>query len=462
MKQSILIVDDEPLTRKSLFEILRHRGYKVNCVGSAQEALDSLAKDPPDIVITDLKMPGLDGMELLKQLKAIDNDIAVVLMTAFGSIENAVEAMKEGAYDYITKPIVDNEIELVIERIFEQKRLIEENKTLKKRLADTSRAKFHGIIGQAPQMQKIYNLIDAVASTNATVLIQGDSGTGKRMVACAIHRADKFRHDKPFIEVSCGALPENLLESELFGHVKGSFTSAIRDRQGRFELAAGGIIFLDEIDTFSPNLQVKLLRVLQEGEFERVGDTKTFKVDVKVVAATNQNLKKLIAEGKFREDLYYRLNVIPVYVPALRERKGDIPLLVEHFLEKCSKRNENKKVCDISEDVMRALLEYDWPGNIRELENIIERAVILCKGSTIGIVDLPDFLQDIKGDRPVPSLSANGKVPLKEALKFSEKNIIERVLDECGGNRTRAAELLGINRTTLYNKMKEYGMLQDE
>ncbi len=460
MKRSILIVDDEPLTRKSLFEILRHRGYKVTCAESAEEALGYVERDRPDIVITDLKMPGLDGMQLLQKVKGIDEDISVVLMTAFGSIENAVEAMKEGAYDYITKPIVDNEIEMVIERIFEQKRLIEENKTLKKKLADTSRVKFHGIIGQTPQMQKIYNLIDAVASTNATVLIQGESGTGKRMVACAVHSADKVRHDKPFIEVSCGALPENLLESELFGHVKGSFTSAHRDRQGRFEVADGGIIFLDEIDTFSPNLQVKLLRVLQEGEFERVGDTKTLKVNVKVVAATNQELKKLITEGKFREDLYYRLNVIPIHIPPLRERKGDLPLLLEHFLEKCSKRNENKKICDVSEEVMSVFFDYDWPGNIRELENIVERAVILCKGDTIVLSDLPDSLQNLKTDRPVSF--SQGKVPLKEALKFSERNIIERVLSECGGNRTKAAELLGINRTTLYNKMKEYGFLDEE
>ncbi len=454
----ILIVDDEPLTRKSLYEILKFDGYKVSTASDGEQAWDLISRDPPDIVIADLKMPKIDGITLLKRIKETDSDIAVVLITAYGSIESAVEAMREGAFDYITKPILDNEIKIIIQRIFEQKKILEENRFLKKKLADTSRVKFYNIIGRNPKMQKIYNLIDAVASTNATVLIQGESGTGKRLIAHAIHYSDVNRRDKPFMEVSCGVLPESLLESELFGHVKGAFTTAIRDRQGRFEVADGGTVFLDEIDAFSPKLQVKLLRVLQEGEFERVGDTKTVKVDVRIIAATNQDLKKAIKEGTFREDLYYRLNVIPIYVPPLRERKDDIPLLVEHFLKKSTQRVKNKKVVDISKEAMDIFLEYDWPGNVRELENVIERAVILCKKDRIEKDDLPDFLKEIKPCFPV-SFSTKRKIaPLKEALKSSEREIIENALRECGGNKKKAAQILGINRTTLYNKMRELGI----
>ncbi|RKY33643.1 MAG: hypothetical protein DRP68_01705 [Candidatus Omnitrophota bacterium] len=454
----ILIVDDEPLTRKSLYEILKFDGYKVSTASDGEQAWDLISRDPPDIVIADLKMPKIDGITLLKRIKETDSDIAVVLITAYGSIESAVEAMREGAFDYITKPILDNEIKIIIQRIFEQKKILEENRFLKKKLADTSRVKFYNIIGRNPKMQKIYNLIDAVASTNATVLIQGESGTGKRLIAHAIHYSDVNRRDKPFMEVSCGVLPESLLESELFGHVKGAFTTAIRDRQGRFEVADGGTVFLDEIDAFSPKLQVKLLRVLQEGEFERVGDTKTVKVDVRIIAATNQDLKKAIKEGTFREDLYYRLNVIPIYVPPLRERKDDIPLLVEHFLKKSTQRVKNKKVVDISKEAMDIFLEYDWPGNVRELENVIERAVILCKKDRIEKDDLPDFLKEIKPCFPVSSSTKRKIAPLKEALKSSEREIIENALRECGGNKKKAAQILGINRTTLYNKMRELGI----
>lgn len=458
-KARILIVDDEPLTRKSLYEILRYQGYNVSSASDGEEALTLVEKEIPDIVVSDFKLPKMDGITLLRKIKEIHAEIAFILITAYGSIETAVEAMREGATDYITKPILDNEIKLVIERIVEQKKIVVENRILKKRLEHIQKKEFHHIIGQNEKMQKIYNLIEAVSSTNATILIQGESGTGKRLIACAIHKCDFQRRDKPFIEVSCGALPENLLESELFGHVKGSFTSAIRDRQGRFEAADGGTIFLDEIDTFSPKLQVKLLRVLQEGEFERVGDTSTVKVDVKVIAATNQDLKKIIREGTFREDLYYRLNVISIHVPPLRERKDDIPLLINHFLQKSIARNKSKIVNDISEEVVDILTVYEWPGNIRELENVIERAVILCQDGSITKTDLPDFLQEIK----IPKFHASRKknVPLKEALRYSEKEIIERVLAECNGNRKKASELLGVNRTTLYNKMKEYNLLDD-
>ncbi len=456
----ILIVDDEPLTRRSLYEILKFQGYRVSTSSDGEEAFQIIEKESPGVVISDLKMPKVDGLSLLKRIKAVKPDTAVILITAYGSIENAVAAMREGAFDYITKPIIDNEIKIIIQRVFEQKRILEENKLLKKQLSDTSRQSFHNLLGSNHNMQRIYSLIETVAPTNATVLIQGESGTGKRLVAYAIHYSDPVRKDKPFIEVSCGALPENLLESELFGHVKGSFTSAIKDRQGRFEAADGGTIFLDEIDAFSPKLQVKLLRVLQEGEFERVGDSETKKVNVRVIAATNQDLKQLIAEGTFRNDLYYRLNVIPMYIPCLRERKDDIILLAEHFLEKCSQKIKNKKIEKLSSQVKKALLIYDWPGNVRELENAIERAVIMSKGDVIEKKDLPEFLQSIKTNQAHPE--ENKDLTLKSALKGSEKKIIKEALKKSQGNRKKVAEALGINRTTLYNKMREFGLLNGE
>jgi len=293
----ILIVDDEPLVRRSLYEILRADGYTASMASDAEEALDKMKKADFDIVISDMKMPKMDGIDLLKKVKSDYPRAEVVLITGFGNIETAVEAMKIGAFDYITKPIMDNEIKMIIEKIIERNKLIQENVSLKQQLADSHRSRFHSIIGQDPKMQKIYTMIEAIADSQVTVLINGESGTGKRLVAHAIHATDKIRRDKPFVEVSCGALPETLLESELFGHVKGAFTGAIKDRKGRFELAEGGTIFLDEIDTFSPSLQVKLLRILQDGEFERVGDTKTLKADLRIITATNQRLEKLIEEA---------------------------------------------------------------------------------------------------------------------------------------------------------------------
>ncbi|OPX28865.1 MAG: hypothetical protein B1H08_05130 [Candidatus Omnitrophica bacterium 4484_171] len=459
-KGHILIVDDEPLTRKSLYEILKKRGFDVAGAASGEEALGIISKERPDIVVTDFKMPGISGIGLLKEIKKIDSGIAVIIITGYGSIDSAVEAMKEGAFDYITKPILDDEIMIVIERIFEQKHILEENRLLRKQLVETKRARFYNLIGHNQRMQSIYNLIETIAPTNASVLIQGESGTGKRLIAQAIHKSDPHRKDRPFIEVSCGALPETLLESELFGHVKGAFTSAIKDRQGRFEAADGGVIFLDEIDAFSPKLQVKLLRVLQEGEFERVGDTHTVSVDVRVIAATNQNLKELISRNEFREDLYYRLNVIPINVPPLRERKDDLPLLVEHFLKKCSAKSK-KEVTDISGEAMDALALYDWPGNVRELENVIERAVILSKGKSIERDDLPENILDILSSRNGASKEKRGHRTLKEALGDSEREIIRNTLEVCSGNRKKAAQILGINRTTLYNKMREYGLFEE-
>lgn len=456
-KKYILVVDDEPLTRKSLCEILKIEGYKVDQASDGEEALELIKNNRPEIIVTDLKMPKVDGLALLREVKLKYPDIAVVLATGYGSIETAVSAMKEGAFDYVTKPIIDNEIKIIIKRIYKQKLIIDENISLKQRLAANNRTTFHKIIGQNQSMQRIYNLIESVAPTNATVLIQGESGTGKSLIAHALHQSDAERKDKPFVEVSCGALPENLLESELFGHVKGSFTSAIKDRRGRFETADGGTIFLDEIDAFSPQLQVKLLKVLQEGDFERVGDSETIHVEVRAIAATNQDLKKLIEQKLFREDLYYRLHVISIDIPPLRERKDDIRLLTEHFLEEFSKKIKDKKINKISEEAIEILLAYNWPGNVRELENILERAIILCKGDIIVKADFPDFLQDLKTPKSV--LKQGKKLYLKEALKISEMAIIKDALTRCRGNRKKVSELLGINRTTLYNKMKEFDIL---
>mgnify|MGYP000144444644 CR=1 FL=1 len=459
----ILLVDDEPLVRRSLSEFLTLEGYSVSTATNGKEALQSLQTYAPDIVITDIKMPEMDGIEFLRNVKKQYPEMPVILITGYGSINSAVDAMKEGAYDYITKPIVDNEIKIVLERLAKQNKLIEENTKLRERLSNIERERFIGIVGKDPKMQKIYSLIEAVARTRATVLISGESGTGKHLIAHAIHDFDPEEKKKPFIEVSCGALTETLLESELFGHVKGAFTGAIKDKPGRFELADGGTIFLDEIDAFSPNLQVKLLRILQEGELERVGDSRTIKVDVRVVAATNHNLEELIEQKKFRKDLYYRLKIIDIEVPPLRQRKGDIPLLVNDLIEKHSK-HLCKKVEAVSQEFLDRLMEYDWPGNVRELENVIERAIILAQCNELKIEHLPDFLRQMQKPLEVVGVGAaagNGHtLTLKDALRNPEREIIVKTLDSVGWNRNDAAKALGINRTTLYKKMVRYELIK--
>ncbi|MFC1646599.1 sigma-54-dependent transcriptional regulator [Candidatus Omnitrophota bacterium] len=455
----ILIVDDEPLIRRSLSELLTMEGYSVSSASNGREALGLLKTYTADIVISDMKMPEMDGLQLLKEVKKNYPNIQVIMITGYGSIESAVEAMKEEAYDYITKPIIDNEIKIVIERLTRQKRIQEENIRLKQQLSASEKERFHEMVGKDEKMQKIYTLIEAITGTRATVLIHGESGTGKRLIAHAVHKYNELERGKPFVEVSCGALTETLLESELFGHVKGAFTGAIKDKMGRFELADGGSIFLDEIDAFSPVLQVKLLRVLQDGEFERVGDTKTIKIDVRVIAATNQNLEELITQGKFRKDLFYRLNVISIEVPPLRERKVDIPLLVEDFIKKHT-AHTNKKVFDLSDEATTILMNYDWPGNIRELENVIERAIILSKGPIITPDSFPEFLEKTK-EKAGPQ-TANGSLKLKDALKSPEKDLILKTLDSVKGNKSEASSILGINRTTLYKKMLRLGIIKNK
>jgi len=450
MEGKILVVDDDPLIRDSLSEILRMEGHKVHTASSGKEAIEILDNDTFNIVIADIRMPEVTGMDLLRHIKQTHPTTDVIMITGFGSIQNAVEAMKEGATDYITKPVMDEDIKARIKRILEHQKLRHEYDILKEQVK--SREQFYELVGHDPKMQEIYTMIETIAGTDCSILITGESGTGKRLIARAIHFHDPSRRDGPFIEVSCGALPENLLESELFGHVKGSFTSAFRDRIGRFELANGGTILLDDIDTLTPALQVKLLRVLQEQEFERVGDTKTIKVDVRVIATTNADLEKLIEEGKFREDLYYRLNVVSIHVPPLRERPGDIPLLAQYFLEKFCKEMGREKV--LSDEAIQALVSYKWPGNVRELENAIERAVIISKGRVIRLEDLPEQIWR----RTVPQLKVQRIGSLREALKHPERHIILEALRQTGWNKKAAAELLGISRSTLYNKMKECGI----
>ena len=466
MKTHILITDDEPLVRKSLKETLRYQGYNVTTAKDGVQALEVLKNYSVDIVMADMKMPNLGGMELLRRVKKQYPRTQVVLMSAYGQIENAVEAMRLGAADYISKPFEDSKITDLLKKIDNNGGCArEENINTKDKIArlpqcrESSRYKFHTVLGKDEKMQKIYSMIEAIADTSSTVLIHGESGTGKRMIAQAIHQADGQRCSRPFVEISCGALPETLLESELFGHVKGAFTGAIKDRAGRFELANGGTILLDEIDTCSSSLQVKLLRILEEGNFERVGDVKTLVADVRVIAATNQRLEELVKRGSFRGDLFWRLNVINIDLPPLRERTGDIPLLVQHFLDKYNliRTNRNGGIIEsVSQDAMDMLLQYSWPGNIRELENTIERACILVRGNCLQQKDLPDSIK--ASNAGTQSSTGKENFSLKSALKHPERDIILDALAHTNWNCTRTASYLGINRTTLYNKMKLYGI----
>ncbi|MDD5746474.1 MAG: sigma-54 dependent transcriptional regulator [Candidatus Omnitrophica bacterium] len=468
MKTHILISDDEPLTRKSLQEFLRYQGYTVTTAEDGMEAWEIMQRHSVDIVMADVKMPRLGGMDLLRKVKETYPQTQVVLMSAYGKIENAVEAMRLGACDYITKPFEDAQVKALIEKI-ELNNNLQPNDNGGGVLAKTKahspgRDKFFTVLGKDEKMQRIYAMLEAIAETPSTVLICGESGTGKRMIAQAIHRADNLRREKPFIEISCGALPETLLESELFGHVKGAFTGAIRDRAGRFELAHGGTLLLDEIDTCSPNLQVKLLRVLEDGLYERVGDIKTLKADVRVIAATNQNLEEQVKRRSFRGDLFWRLNVISINLPPLRDRVGDIPLLAYHFLEKYNllrKQSRNGIFIEkINEEAMNAMMKYPWPGNIRELENTIERACILVKNNTVQLSDLPDSIRNYNHQPEHPD-TGKSNFSLKDALKHPERDIVLNALEHTNWNCTRAAAYLGINRTTLYNKMKLYAIKRD-
>ncbi len=454
----ILAVDDDPKILQGLQEVLNREGYVVDIAKNGQIATDMLDRDYYDLALIDLNMPKIDGMTLLKTVVEFHPETVGIILTGHGTIRNAVEAMQLGAADYLAKPVKMEELLLVVQRALEFRDLKRENLALKKQLR--KKYKFDNFIGDSLPMNKVFRIIEKVADSNSTVLILGESGTGKELVAKAIHYHSS-RKDKPLIPVNCGAIPEELLESELFGHEKGAFTNAIRTRIGRFEMANGGTIFLDEVAEMSPHLQVKLLRILQEQEFERLGGTKTIRCDVRILAATNKDLDRLVEEGKFREDLYYRLKVIPVSLPPLRDRKSDIPLLVHHFLENISK-NKRKKQMSITKDALKALISYDWPGNVREMENIIERMVILSEGENITGEDLPEKI----AKKHALETDENGFIPeeglsLSNAVSDYERQLIIHALEKADWVKNRAAKLLKMNRTTLVEKIKKQGIEKD-
>jgi two-component system NtrC family response regulator len=451
-KFQALIVDDEQIQREMLEGFLTKEGYGVGTAGDGAAALDQFKRAPFDLVLTDFRMPGMDGIQLLKELKRLNPEVVVVLLTAYGAVETAVRAMKEGAHDYLTKPIDLDELLLLIQRVERELGLSRENRELKEQLREKFKVDF--IISASRRMEEALNLVKRAAPSTATILILGESGTGKELIARAIHYASP-RADKPMVKVNCAALPENLLESELFGHEKGAFTGAVSRRIGRFEQADQGTIFLDEIGDLSPSLQSKLLRVLQEKEFERVGSSQTLRVDVRVIAATNRNLEEAIRKGTFREDLYYRINVVTLALPPLRERKEDLPPLIEHFLKKYSRENR-KTVVSVSKEAKDLLMNYHYPGNIRELENILERAVVLCRGDTVTTQDLPLNLRESKVEDLMKDAAGGRSLP--ETLEEVERLRITQALEKSHGVQTQAAEELGISERVLRYKMKKYGV----
>ncbi|MBN1255585.1 MAG: sigma-54-dependent Fis family transcriptional regulator [Deltaproteobacteria bacterium] len=449
-KIHILVVDDEEIVRESLLDWLREDGYQVEAAEDGFKALEKFGGQSWDITLIDLKMPKMDGLELLGKIKENWPETQVIIITAYATVNTAVQAMKVGAYDYLVKPFNPEELSLLIKRLVESQSLIKEISYLRKELK--KQYQFHDLISKCSKMQKVFDLANTIAKSNSNVLILGESGTGKELLARAIHN-ESLRATGPFIPFSSVALTETLLESELFGHEKGAFTDAIAQKKGKFELAEGGTIFLDEIGDISPKLQLNLLRVLQEKEFTRVGGTKPIRVDVRIVAATNRDLKKAVDEGTFRNDLYYRLNVIFIELPPLREHKEDIPLLVHHFIEKCN-IEMGEKAERISEDALNLLMAYDWPGNVRELENAIERAMVITKGKIIKTEDLHLSPQARKGKRTVSSSD-------DKTIKSIEKKHITKILAENNWNIQKSAEQLGIDRVTLYNKIKKYKLKKE-
>jgi two-component system, NtrC family, response regulator HydG len=449
-KPKILVVDDEQSHRIMLKAVLGAEGYAVAEAADGTEAVEAVGKDAFDVILLDIRMTNMDGIEALGEIRKISPQVPILIMTAYASVKTAVEALKAGAFEYLTKPLDVEELKILIEKAMDHYHLRAENLVLKERLGD--RFDFSRIIAASPKMKALLETLAMVAPSDAAVLIMGESGTGKEVVANAIHH-NSPRAGEPFIKVSCAALPETLLESELFGHEKGAFTGAVARREGRFQLAHRGTIFLDEVGEMSPAIQTKLLRVLQEKEFEPLGGTRTIKVDIRVIAATNRDLVKEVKEGRYREDLYYRLNVVPLTLPPLRERREDIPLLTDHFLAHYREKNR-KPLRSISGKALDLLVRYDWPGNIRELENCIERAVILSRDEVLVPADLPPQIRMLSREEGKEALA----IPAGMSLDEVERALIVKTLDETGGNRTRAAEILGINRRTLQNKLKQYGI----
>ncbi len=450
-KPSLLLVDDDRQVLDSMSDWLRSQGYELDAATGYANALDRLRNRSYDLVLADIRLQDGDGFDLLEQCRRNWPGSQVILMTGYGTPDDAIEAIRAGAFDYLTKPLIDDELLMAIERALSQKTVLQENDNLRSQL--DRHYGMDNIVGRDPRMLRVFEMIGSVADTRATVLVTGESGTGKSMIARAIHRRSS-RAKGPFVEVACGALPETLLESELFGHVAGAFTGATGEKMGKFLQADGGTIFLDEISTASPAMQVKLLRVLQELAFEQVGGTKTFEVDVRVVLATNEDLAKAVAEGRFRQDLYYRINVINVELPPLRSRVSDISLLAHSFLEQ-AREDARREVTGFADDALSALERYQWPGNVRELQNVIERAVLLGKDNMITMADLPT---EIRGAVGIITGSSGGQRTLKEALEGPERQIIREVLEVNNWNRNATADQLGINRTTLYKKMKRLGL----
>jgi len=454
----ILVVDDEQSMRDFLAIMLKKEGYEVAAAANGKDALKAMQSEIFDLVITDARMPDIDGIEVLRTVKDVSPETVVIMITAYATTETAVEAMKLGAYDYITKPFKVDEIKLIIQKALEKHHLRKENILLRREIE--SRAGFDNFIGKSEPMQRVFSLIRQVADTKSTVMISGESGTGKELVARAIH-FNSARKDKPFVTVNCGALPETLLESELFGYMKGAFTGAVSNRQGLFEAANGGTIFLDEISATTPALQIKLLRVIQEREFMRVGGTADIKVDVRVIAASNKDILGEVARGAFREDLYYRLNVLPVSLPPLRERKDDIPVLVEFFLNKFSSGRGPKK---IDPEAMKRLLEHRWPGNVRELENTVERLVILASGDTIHPELLPETMQGAGSPctELLPSEIPDTGIDMEALLENAEKILLQKALEKSGGVKTEAAKLLGLTFRSFRHRLRKYDFSRGE
>jgi DNA-binding NtrC family response regulator len=450
MKHVLLVEDEAPL-REALAEQLGDRGYAVEQAESGETALAKLADFAFDVIITDLRLPGIDGSAVMDAALDRYPDIVAIVVTGYGTVKDAVEAIKRGAWDFVSKPFQIDELLHALDAALEQRRLKSENAYLRAQLDE--RYRFEGLIGKSPAMKRLFQLLETVAATNSTILITGETGTGKEVVARAIHH-NSPRKTHRYVALNCSAIPETLLEAEIFGHVRGAFTGAIGNRQGRLEQAHKGTLFLDEVGTMSPALQMKLLRVLQEREFERVGDSNTIKVDVRVIAATNSDLTRMVAEGQFREDLYYRLNVIPVQIPPLRERRDDIPLLVQHFLDKF--REGGGAAITVSQEAMRRLMSYAWPGNVRQLENATERA--LAFGGSRGQIEAADLPPEVAGAEP-PSVNASLALPengvdLDAFVANIERELIQRSLERTGGNKGQAAKLLNLKRTTLVEKLK--------
>ncbi len=444
----IHLIDDEPIIHDVLGQLLESEGFGVEISASGEEALKKFEEQKFDLILLDLLMPGLDGLEVLKQIKKIDPEALVIIITAYASVESALTAIRMGAYDYIQKPFKNDELLMTIRRALEHRQLQEENIRLRHELK--KKFSFENIIGKSQAMMNVFELIKAAAPTRSTILIQGESGTGKELVARAIHlNSDRARH--PFVVVNSGSLPPDLLESHLFGHVKGAFTGAVADKKGLFEAADRGTIFFDEISSISLETQVKLLRVMQDKEFMRLGGTRTIKVDVRIIAATNTDLEELIEQKAFRKDLFYRLNVIKIELPPLRARKEDIPLLVRHFIELYNTENQ-KQVEGVSEDVLEILMDYDWPGNVRELENVLERAVVLCKSRIITREVLPSFL--LGGKKIMFEELDSASLDLKEKTAEFQKKLILTALEKAGGVQKKAAQMLGLKPTTLNEMIK--------